>query len=107
MSTFVKELRKKDWDVAQIYAKGIPPITLEKTTTWVVEEDAIVVTPEPHIHDVGGDRFVKATKKVVHIDEIVVIDFFIEVKPPKVVVPENSGLVSPTGMPISGKDLQI
>ncbi len=107
MSIFIQRLREsKSWDVAMIYAKGQPPISLKREDKFIVEDDGICIKSEPVVVQTGDNEYMKSVESIIHMDEIVRIDLFQKTEAPKLVVPQNK-IVDPMGVPLSGKDLQI
>ena len=77
MNSFVKRLREgKGWDIAQIYCKGFPPFMLAREAIKLTQEDECLIVPgSPVPVHLSPTETATIIESVVHLDEIVRIDF--------------------------------
>lgn len=103
---FAKRLREaKDWDVALVYCKGLKPSEVERGTKFIIDGDYMVIPCDFHMNTNDGTP-VKMVESVIHMEEIVRIDFFQKLAKPIIQAPEPSPLVSATGAPITSDELK-
>jgi len=79
MNSFVKRLREaKGWDLAQIYCKGFPPFMLNREAAQLTEEEDCLIIPGAKQQApirLSPTETATVTESVIHLEEIVRIDF--------------------------------
>jgi hypothetical protein len=103
MHIFQKKLtHTKEWDRAVLYVKGQPQFSLDKNTEIEYDEDVMKIKPKKldEAIQVGPDEWVLPLYTIIHMDEIVRIDFF-QLTDAKRIISQHPGLIDTSGTPLT------